>query len=68
MHVAIPILLSLTVLAPSKPMLTSAKSASPEYGFGLTQKEGRSQSRAMAKTDGWFGQPGAIKICSPCRD
>ena len=42
MHVTIPILLSLTVLAPSKPKFTSPKSASPEYGVGLTQKEAKS--------------------------
>ena len=59
MHVTIPILLSLTVLAPSKPKFTSPKSASPEYGFGLTQKEAKSGWISLFDGKTAFGWSGA---------
>ena len=59
MHIAISILLSLTALAPSNRRFTSPKSASAEYGFGLTQKEARSGWISLFDGKSPFGWTGA---------
>lgn len=59
MQFAVPILFSLTSLAPAPRRFTSPKSKTPEFGFGLTGKEVQAGWISLLDGKSAFGWNGA---------